>query len=453
MLLVLSKKLLFLSLYAVLSFQVEVAFAQEEDVASAVSTTEVESSAPEDAAIPLAVQASVLSTQDKTKPFPEFSYTSYGYMTFTQKETFRSVANLEPYVKRTLDLNEFAFEGTYKLNDQAKIEFEVEFEHGGVGTAMEYDPFEEFGEFEKELEKGGEVVLKEIYYVKNFAKTHSQLKIGKFPLFISLGSILTKPHRYPSIIASDAEARMIPYSWNEMGLQVQQKVFGFLTARAALVSGLNSEFFRTYNWVGGGYQRHFEYNNADNLATLFNIEFGDLKKAKGFALSYYSGNTTDNRHKLGKVSVDAEVKILSAITNYKYRGFGIAAQVLRGELQNSEKVVLGNANLGGLVKPGSFAPLGHKAELESLQLSYDFTSDFTVFVKGEHVNTFAEVEGSVNKNPRYDVSTRSAGLMWFWDQAAFMKAEYLRERTELPGLPETYQASLSFGFDLDKFKQ
>lgn len=452
MALALAKKSFFLSLFTILALQAEIAYAQAEAASSVLSdseTTTDSSSASE--AVP--AQTSVASASTKTKSFPDFSYTSYGYMTFTQKETFRSVANLDPYVKRTLDLNEFAFEGTYKLNDHAKIEFEVEFEHGGVGSTMEYDPFEEFGEFEQEIEKGGEVVLKEIYYVKDFANTNSQLKVGKFPMFISLGSILTKPHRYPSIIASDVEARMIPYSWNEMGLQVQQKMFGFLTARAALVSGLNSEFFRTYNWVGGGYQRHFEYNNADNLATLLNIEFGDLKKAKGFALSYYSGNTTDNRHKLGKVSVEAEVKILSAMTNYKCKGFGIAAQVLRGELQNSDLVVLGNATLGGLAKPKAFAPLGHKAELESLQLSYDFTSDFTVFVKGEHVNTFADVQGSVNKNPRYDVSTRSAGFMWFWDQAAFMKAEYLRERTELLGLPETYQASLSFGFDLDKFKQ
>lgn len=451
MALALLQKSFFLSLFIILALKAEVALAQDEATSSTAHALEVEPPSSTESMQTPVVQTSVRS--EKAKSFPEFSYTSYGYMTFTQSETFRSVANLEPYVKKTLDLNEFAFEGTYKLSDHSKIEFEVEFEHGGVGSTMEYDPFEEFGEFEQEIEKGGEVVLKEIYYVKDFAKKNSQLKIGKFPIIISLGSVLTKPHRYPSIIASDVEARMIPYSWNEMGIQVQQKMFGFLTARAALVSGLNSEFFRTYNWVGGGYQRHFEYNNADNLATLFNLEFGDLKKAKGFALSYYSGNTTDNRHKLGKVSVEAEVKILSAMTNYKYKGFGITAQVLRGELQNSDLVVLGNATLGGLAKPKAFAPLGHKAELESLQVSYDFTSDFTVFLKGEHVNTFADVEGNVNKNPRYDVSTRSAGLMWFWDQAAFMKAEYLRERTELPGLPETYQASLSFGFDLDKFKQ
>lgn len=397
---------------------------------------------------PVAVSATTVPAKDSS--YPKFEFKSYGYMTLSQRETFKTVQNLEPFVRREMDLAEIAFEGEYILNETSKIEFEIEIEHGGVGTAMEYDQLEEFGEFEQEIEKGGEVVLPELYYKKSFKKTDTALKVGKFPLFISLGSVLTKPHRYPTILASDLEGRMMPLGWTEMGVQVEQKYADF-TGRIGVVTGLNSEFFRTYSWVGGGYQRHFESNNADDLAKVVSIEWGNLAKARGVGLAYYNGNTTGNRYKVDKVKEDAEVTLWTLMGAYKWGPFGLSGEVIRGELTNSDLISSANATLGGLAKPKAFAPLGHKAVLESLQASYDIIEDLTVYYKAEHVDTFADVEGSINKNPRYNVNRRSGGLMWMWDTAAFLKVQYAREKTELTGLPETYQASVAFGFDLDRF--
>ncbi|AFY00258.1 hypothetical protein [Bdellovibrio bacteriovorus] len=400
------------------------------------------------------VLTQVATVTEVKKEYPQFEFTSYGYISFSQAETFKTVQNLDPIVRRSMDLAEFAFEGEYKLTDSSKIEFEVEIEHGGVGTTIEFDPFEEFGEFEQEIEKGGEVVLHEIYYKKDFKKTDTAVRIGKFPLFISLGSVLTKPHKYPTILASDLEGRMMPLGWTETGVGLEQKIkYGF-TARAALVNGLNSEFFRTYSWVGGGYQRHFESMNADNLATVFSLEWGNISKGTGIAYAQYAGDSTDNRYKVDKLKVPAEVRITTVMGNYKWKGIGIAAEYIEGSLDNSDKVSAANATLGGLAKPKAFAPLGHKAKLESVQLSYDWeTPGLVFFLKAEHVNTFADVQGSIVKNPRYDVSRRSGGFMWMWDTAAFMKVQYARDKTELEGLPETYQANVAFGFDLSAFEK
>nr|BFD65639.1 hypothetical protein HAGR004_06610 [Bdellovibrio sp. HAGR004] len=418
------------------------------------TTTAVIQSTPEKVEEVAPAEATqVTSVPAVKKDFPQFEFTSYGYISFSQGETFKTVQNLEPIVRRSMDLAEFAFEGEYHLNDSAKVEFEVEIEHGGVGTTVEFDPFEEFGEFEQEIEKGGEVVLKEIYYKKDFNKTNTTLKIGKFPLFISLGTVLSKPHRYPTILASDLEARMIPLGWTETGVSVEQKYRGF-TGRLSLVNGLNSEFFRSYSWVGGGYQRHFENMNADNLATVASIEWGSVAKGTGVAIAQYVGDTTDNRYKVDKLKVPGEVRITTVMGNYKWNGFGIAAEYIEGSLTNADKVSAANATLGGLAKPKAFAPLGSKARLESVQLSYDWAAPgLTFYVKAEHVNTFADVMGNITKNPRYDVSRRSGGFMWMWDTAAFMKVQYSRDKTELQGLPETYQANVAFGFDLSAFEK
>ncbi|WII70705.1 hypothetical protein QJS83_09560 [Bdellovibrio sp. 22V] len=447
----------FLFLVAILFAQE--GFAQEAATTTTTTTTTTVTQEVTAPAVPgdeeddaKAVETVTTSTTSikKERSFPEFEFKSYGYIVFGQKETFKTVQNLEPFVRREMDLAEIAFEGEFILTETSKVEFEVEIEHGGVGTTIEFDPFEEFGEFEQEIEKGGEVVLPEIYYKKTFTKTNTALKVGKFPLFISLGSVLTKPHLYASILPSDVEARMIPLSWTETGVQVEQKYHQF-TGRLGLVSGLNSEFFRTYAWVGGGYQRHFETTNADNLATLVSLEYGNLSKGLGAAVSYYFSDTTGNRYKVDKLKDEAHVSLLTVMGSYKWGRFGLAGEVIRGELSNSDKVSAANATLGGLAKPKAFAPLGHKANLESLQVSYDIADSFTFYLKGEHVDTFADVEGNINKNPRYNVNRRSAGFMWQWDTAMFMKAQYAREKTELDGLPETYQANIAFGFDLDSF--
>lgn len=419
-----------------------------------VSSTQVPATPPAPAAeesAPVATEVTQLAPSPRT--FPQFEFTSYGYISFTQRETFKTVQNLDPIVRRSMDLAEFAFEGEYHLTDSSKVEFEVEIEHGGVGSNIEFDPFEEFGEFEQEIEKGGEVVLHEIYYKKDFRKTNTVLKVGKFPLFVSLGSVLTKPHKYPTILASDLESRLIPLGWTETGVSLEQKFYG-LTARVSLVNGLNSEFFRTYSWVGGGYQRHFENMNADDLATVLSLEWGSIAKGTGLAVSQYSGNTTANRYKVDKLKVDSEVKILTVMGSYKLGPFGVAGEVIRGELQNSDKVSLANTTLSGLAKPKAFAPLGHKANMESLQVSYDWETPGLVFyLKHEHADTFADVEGNITKNPRYNVTRRSGGFMWMWDTAAFLKFQYARDSTELTGLPETYQANLAFGFDLSAFEK
>lgn len=46
---------------------------------------------------------------------------------------------------------------------------EIEFEHGGTESAIEVED-EEAGEFEKEIERGGEVALEQFWIQKSFAR-------------------------------------------------------------------------------------------------------------------------------------------------------------------------------------------------------------------------------------------------------------------------------------------
>ncbi len=372
----------------------------------------------------------------------EFNYLGYGNFDYKQFQTFKSTNNLNPYFREQLDLSEFALEGEYLFENGSEMEFEIEFEHGGTGVAYEFEPLEEFGEFEFEVEKGGEVVLSEFHYFKRFNKS-SGIRVGKFPLMIGLGTILSNPNNNISIRPSRLEFNMIPVGWNEIGLQFEYKWWD-IRGRFALVNGLNSEYFRTYNWVGGGYQRHFEGVNAGGKAGVITLEYGNVQYAQGLALSYYQGDSAANRYKQDKISKPANVQLYSFVGNYRLQNWNFMGQYIQGLLENAKDVVNANANLGGVAKPGRFASLGSQAVLRMVQVSYDLFESLAVYGKHEFVDTFFEVDEGLSILPRYGVTYNSLGLRWIIDENSQLKIETGTENTKLQGLPETTHYLMSF---------
>lgn len=370
-------------------------------------------------------------------------------LSLQQFDQFKSVQNLDPYRRRTLDLEAIEAELEIIFNPDSLFEFEVEYEHGGTGTALEYEALEEFGEFESEVERGGEVAIEEAYYRQRLANT-TYVIIGKAPLYLSLDSALYSPLDSAAPLLSRLEARMIPLGWKETGVQIESRHSDF-TLRAGLVTGLNSEFFRKYNWVGGGHQRQFESMNADDLASVASVEYGDAIRGRGVAIGFYQGNSTNNRHKKDKLTEDAIVTIASAMGSWSLGDFTFTAQVIRGWLKNSEAVTTANNTLGNFAKPGVFGAVGARADLESAQLRYDITPEWAVFIQREHVNTFAEVEGSVYADPRYEVLQNGLGFFHRWNEICFLKFHAWRETTHLEGLPDTDTLLLQFGFDTGEF--
>ena len=95
--------------------------------------------------------------EKKVNIFDNLELHCYGELTYNvfDWETY-------PDKRNNFDLNRVTFAPEYKFSDKIKLEMEIEFEHGGTGSTMEFDKFEEFGEFEMEIEKGGEVLIEEL---------------------------------------------------------------------------------------------------------------------------------------------------------------------------------------------------------------------------------------------------------------------------------------------------
>lgn len=372
-----------------------------------------------------------------------------GLFELKEFDYFKTVQNLTPYRRRTLDMKEIEAEIEIKLPSYGVIEIEAEFEHGGTGSTIEFDNFEEFGEFENEVEKGGEVAIKNAFYKRKISDYFSII-FGQAPLYVSLNAASSEPATNASFMASNLEQRMIPKSWSETGFQTESRFMNYIL-RTGIVSGLNSEFFRKYSWIGGGHQKQFEKINIEDVAGFISLEYGDALRGRGIAVSYYRGNTKSNRYKKDKLTVDAHVSLTTVMGSWTIDDVIFTGQVLRGDLENSEAVSVANSTLGGLAKPKNFASIGAKAMLDVIQLRYNLNEHLSLFGQWEHVNTFVESQGSIYSDPRYDIIQNGFGIMQKFDEIFFLKCQYFKESTQLDGLIGTENYVVQLGFDTGEF--
>ena len=115
-----------------------------------------------------------------------FSVSGYGVIHYSHFDW-----ELDPGRRAAIDIERFVVAPKYRINDTIRLESELEFEHGGTGSTMEFDKFEEFGEFETEIEKGGEVIVEKLAAVFSFQPSFN-LRVGH--IIVPVG-LVAKRHR------------------------------------------------------------------------------------------------------------------------------------------------------------------------------------------------------------------------------------------------------------------
>ena len=199
--------------------------------------------------------------------------------------------------RNAIDNERFILELGYAWTSKIRLNTEIEFEHGGTGATVEFDKFEEFGEFEYEIDKGGEVLLEQMNLELTLNKNLS-LKVGRLKVPFSLAYQREEPTDYPTATYSEMESIILPDNWTENGIMLdgvigQHRIWEY---HAGIVNGLDGSAFNSANWIKRGNQKRFEMVNAENFAFCGRLDF---KPEENFTVgvSAYAGNTTDNRPK------------------------------------------------------------------------------------------------------------------------------------------------------------
>ena len=327
-----------------------------------------------------------------------------------------------------------------------EAEMEVEFEHGGTGSSMELE-YEEFGEFEQEVEKGGEVLVEEIYLKKEFSERFS-LQVGRFYVAVGTLSAYYRPTDYLGTIRSEAETLIIPNTWDEMGIQGQAKLEG-LTLTAQIVNGLDSTAFSSQHWVAGGHQTRFELVRATDLAGVLRADvthFDDVV----FGTSVYYGDTTRNRPKPDLVQacetqddhsvapcgyVSAPLLLVDAHLAVDEGPWRAKAMVMWGYLQNAAAISARNARLSTLLNvlrtPVAEHALAAWAELGfnvGPRLGLDKDHRLEPFVRFDYADSLFKPRSELFDNQRFTRSIFTVGTSYTLAGVAFAKLDFSHRR-------------------------
>ncbi|HNV98963.1 MAG TPA: hypothetical protein PKL06_06335 [Chitinophagales bacterium] len=342
----------------------------------------------------------------------------------------------------------------YPFTDRIQLKTEIEFEHGGTGTTMSFDPLEEFGEFEPEVEKGGEVVLEQMNILFQL-NNHMAIRAGKFRVFMGNAAMQDEPNEYFTGYRSEVENTVLPLGWYETGIELNGIIplsadFPRIEYKAYLMSGLDNSAFSSANWIRRGYQTRFEMINADAMAFASRFDLV-LQKDHRIGIAAYAGNPSENRPK-DDFNMPSWVTFGDIHYALTMPAFRLSAYGMMGHVQNSEALSEANRNLSNNLGVKR-TPVGKAAAGAYIEAGYDVLhplaqTEWQCFVFGrfDWYDTMFQTAGEVSDNPRYARTVYTAGINVLPIEEIALKAHYAYRTLGSGETENTFLIGLGFEF-------
>lgn len=387
-------------------------------------------------------------------------------MNFLNRFTLKSygVVNYYAYDWETLPNRRNAFDPErlnlylyYDFTDKIQFKTEIEFEHGGTGASMDFDPIQEFGEFEQEILKGGEVTVEQLNLLFKI-DPRFRVRVGKVHLRMGNANIQDEPSDYFTTYRSEVENTLLPLGWYETGIELSgafqlktDQEYPKLAYNAYVVNGLDNSAFSSLNWIRPGHQKRFETINADNLAYAFRLDY-QFGKESLIGVSGYTGNATGNRPKNDFTTPSwvmlGDVHFTMESFPWRVRAYG-----MMGNIGNSEALSKANRNLSNNLGVKR-TPVGAMAAGTYGEVAYDFLhlfnaeakQKFYVFGRAEWYDSMYKTQGNISDNPRYESTVFVAGLNYFPIPNIVFKTNYEWRTLGTDQNENTFSVGFGFNF-------
>lgn len=309
---------------------------------------------------------------------------------------------------------------------------EIEFEHGGTESAVEIET-EEAGEYETEIERGGEVALEQFYIQKEFVP---QLKLRAGMQVVPVGATNAhhEPNQFFGVYRPEGENTIMPCTWHEVSLSVSGKA-GDWDYKAMFLPGLDSERFGNQNWIHDGSASPFEFKIANNYAFAWRIDNRSVKGLR-IGVSGYVGNSFRNTlyptESAKNDGIHGTVSIISADFKYEGHNWLIRGFYDRGHLSDAAHISKFNISMSknSTSKRQEVASdavaAGAEAGYDIFGLLPKMRADrqrFYVFGRYDYYDSMAK---TANSAPLQWCKRRivSAGINWFPIPQIVVKADY-----------------------------
>lgn len=321
----------------------------------------------------------------------------------------------------------------YDFTPDLTFSTEIEFEKGGTGSAMEIE-YEEFGEYETEIEKGGEIVLEQFHLTKRFSNAFN-VRAGHF--ILALGQVNQRhlPTDFFTSIRPEGETAFMPSTWHETGFEFFGQINDW-SYQLQIVNGLDANGFSSGNWIRGGYQTKFEDVKATNLAYIGRIEYRGWQ-GLNLGASYYTGKSSENVAKPETMNgIDGRVSLLSLHARYKDGPWLARANYLQGNLSDAEEISRINNSLSNNSQnsrtPVAKGALSYGAEVgfNILKFFPQYKTKLYPFVRYEYYNTMEQVEASQIADARYKKEIYTLGVNYFLKSNVAVKLDYAMRKID-----------------------
>ncbi|MGF1644631.1 MAG: hypothetical protein ACFCUJ_13405, partial [Thiotrichales bacterium] len=135
----------------------------------------------------------------------------YGVINYQRYDFYENAQDNSARSRARTDLERIILAPEYDFGGGISFVAEIEFEHGGTGSTVEFEP-EEAGEFEVEIEKGGEVVLEQAH-LKIERNPALNWRIGEIVVPFGMVNSHHEPSQYFTLERSLSETTLIPSTW------------------------------------------------------------------------------------------------------------------------------------------------------------------------------------------------------------------------------------------------
>ena len=199
------------------------------------------------------------------------------------------------------DLPHVVFYVGYDFGKGWSLGSEIEFEHGGPEIATEIEE-EEGGEYESEVERGGEVTLEQFWIQKRF-NDYAVLRAGMQVIPIGGTNARHEPTQFFGVFRPEGEYTIMPCTWHEVGLSFLGKTPFGLHYEVMLMPGLDSDRFNRKNWIKPGSGSPYEFKLANVFAGATRIDYTGVQGLR-LSLSGYVGNSFRNTLSLSNKEIE-----------------------------------------------------------------------------------------------------------------------------------------------------
>ena len=316
---------------------------------------------------------------------------------------------------------------------------EIEFEHGGTESAVEIEE-EEGGEYESEIERGGEVALEQFWLQKAFNR-YAIIRAGMQVIPVGGLNAHHESTEYFGVYRNEGDFTIIPSTWHEVALTFMGSTKNGWHYQAMFLPGLDSDRFNRKNWVKPGAGSPYEFKLANVFAGAVRVDYTGVKGLR-LSLSGYCGNSFRNTLSKSNMELDAgaykDVKGTVSIGafDFAYDDFGF---VLRGSFTYghlSDAAAITQYNIA--MRKGSVSSkqwVASDALAAGIEAGYDFFSlnkklhaknqKFYLFARYDYYDSMFRYDGKPTDMYAWCGRHRAAvGINYFPIKQIAVKAEF-----------------------------